>query len=110
MKKRPKKEIARRDAAPAGFPALLESFGRCGTQLTLSNSHSAFLQRSCDARRVTMGKARANIDHIPGSGSDVLLNDLYVHDKMNNIVGKNTEHWDYGYQYDDLHPPVDHGG
>jgi len=36
-------------------------------------------------------------------GSNVLLNYSYVHDKIDNIIGKNTEHGDYGYQYDDLY-------
>jgi len=40
-------------------------------------------------------------------GSNVLLNFEYSHDKMDNITAKNTEHGDYGYQYDDLYRLTD---
>jgi len=50
------KEIAQCDAALGGLSCALRIFAGAVELSFRSNSHSAFSQSFCDARRVTMGK------------------------------------------------------
>jgi len=44
---------------------------------------------------------------ITDPGQNTILNYAYTHDKMGNVATKDTEHGDYGYNYDDLYRLTD---
>jgi len=87
----------------AGFPALYESLRALWNLAFAQTATAPFRKDSAMLGASRWGNPKPIKITSRDPGSNVLLNYLYSHDKMDNIIGKNTEHGDYGYQYDDFY-------